>query len=344
MKSHTSMTTHSMRSRPRLFATGIPTPDVLQRAEQEFDLKVWREPDAIGERLIEQAQGFDALLVMPGDKLDASLIERLPQSVKAIATHSVGFDHVDVPAATRRGLPVFNTPDVLTEAVADLALYLLLAAARDTTSAEASLREGRWGRWAPNQYLGRSLNVMRLGIFGMGRIGQAVARRAAAFGMELHYHDRSRLPVDREMGGAFHATLEDLLPSSDVLCVCAPLTPALRHSLDARRLALLPRGAIVVNIARGELIDEPALFEAVHAGQVGAVGIDVFQGEPKIDPRWLDLPRSTLLPHVGSATREVRSAMGMLALDGLRSHFAGERAGNLLNPAAYEVSAGSTAP
>ncbi len=335
------MTALSTHARPRLLATGVPTPDVLQRAEKEFDLKVWHGSDPIGERLIEEVTGFDALLVMPGDKLDASMIQRLPQSVKAIATHSVGFDHVDVSAATRRGLPVFNTPDVLTEAVADLAMFLLLAAARDTTSAEASLREGRWGRWAPNHYLGRSLNVMRLGIFGMGRIGQAVAKRAAAFGMELHYHNRSRLPTEREMGSAFHETLEDLLPSSDVLCVCAPSTPALRHSLDARRLALLPRGAIVVNIARGDLIDEPALFEAVHAGQVSAVGIDVFQGEPTIDKRWMELPNSTLLPHIGSATREVRNAMGMLALDGLRSHFAGTPASNLLNPAAYEVASSS---
>lgn len=331
------MSTHSLHARPRLLATGVPTPDVLERAQREFDLKVWREGDALGERLIDEAAGFDALLVMPGDKLDASMIQRLPASVKAIATHSVGFDHVDVSAATRRGIPVFNTPDVLTEAVADLAMFLVLAAARNTTGAEASLREGRWGRWAPGHYLGRSLNVMRLGIFGMGRIGQAVARRAAAFGMAIHYHNRSRLPAELERGGAFHETLEDLLPSSDVLCVCAPSTPALRHSLDARRLALLPRGAMVVNIARGELIDEPALFEAVHAGQVGAVGIDVFQQEPAIDRRWLALPHSTLLPHIGSATREVRSAMGMLALDGLRSHFTGTRASNLLNPAAYDV-------
>ncbi|MEJ8827037.1 D-glycerate dehydrogenase [Variovorax humicola] len=318
--------------RRRLLITGVPPQKVIDRAEASFDVTLWREPTPIGARLAGEAQGHDAVLVMPGDKLDAACIGALPRSVQVLATYSVGFDHIDLAAATARRLPVFNTPDVLTESVADLALFLILAAARDTTSAERTLREGRWGPWAPTSMLGRSLQDQRLGIFGMGRIGQAIARRALAFGMQLHYHNRSRLPAEREAGAVFHDTLEGMLAQSDVLCICAPSTPELRNAVDARRVACLPRGAMVVNVARGDLVDEPALFAAVHEGRVGAIGFDVYRNEPRIDPRWLDLPHATLLPHIGSATTEVRTAMGMTALDGVESHFAGRPAANLLNP------------
>lgn len=321
--------------RRKLLVTGVPVQPVIDRAEAAFDTTVWREPTPIGDRLVELAQGHDAVIVMPGDRVDARLIASLPACVQVLATYSVGYDHIDLKAATARRLPVFNTPDVLTESVADLAMFLVLAAARDTTSAERSLREQRWGAWAPRLFLGRSLQGMRLGIFGMGRIGQATARRAASFGMRIHYHNRSRLQEDKAQGGEFHKDLEGLLLQSDVLCICAPSTPELRNAIDAQRLALLPSGAIVVNVARGDLVDEAALFAAVHEGRVGAVGIDVYRNEPQIDARWLDLPNATLLPHIGSATHEVRTAMGMLALDGIQSHFEGVLSANLLNPDVY---------
>lgn len=324
-----------MSRRHRLYMTGLPTKAVIDRANAEFDVRFWPEADPIGDRLADEANGFEAVLVMPDDRLSAEQIARLPASVRVLATHSVGYDHIDLAAATARRLPVFNTPDVLTDAVADLALFLVLAAARGTTSAEAALRHGQWGRWAPTQFLGRSLDGLRLGIFGMGRIGQAIALRARAFGMHLHYHNRTRLAEDREEGAKFHESLESLLSASDVFCVCAPSTPQLKGSINAQRLAMLPRGAIVVNVARGDLIDEAALFAAVQAGRVGAVGTDVYCGEPNIDARWLDLPNATLLPHIGSATHEVRTAMGMLALDGIHSHFSGVTAANLLNPQVY---------
>jgi len=183
--------------------------------------------------------------------------------------------------------------------------------------------------------LGRSLQGLRLGIFGMGRIGQAIAVRAQAFGMHLHYHNRSRLPAGRELGGIFHDSLEGMLAKSDVLCICAPSTTELRDSINARRLACLPHGAMVVNVARGDLVNEPALFAAVNEGRVSSIGFDVYSNEPHIDERWLGLPNATLLPHIGSATQEVRTAMGMLALDGIESHFSGEPAANLLNPGVY---------
>lgn len=326
------------RTRRKLLLTGVPPQAVIERAEAAFDVTIWREPTPLGTRLAAKAEGHDALIIMPGDRLDAAGIASLPASVQVLGTYSVGFDHIDLDAATARRLPVYNTPDVLTESVADLALFLVLAAARDTTAAERTLREGRWGPWAPTSMLGRSLQGRRLGIFGMGRIGQAIARRASAFGLSIHYHNRSRLPAGREAGGIFHDSLEALIAHSDVLCICAPSTTELRNSINARRLSLLPRGAIVVNVARGDLVDEEALFAAVQEGRVGAIGFDVYRNEPNIDRQWLSLPHATLLPHIGSATHEVRTAMGMLALDGIESHFDKRPSANLLNSKIYTTS------
>lgn len=330
-----SLKSPNFEVRRKLLVTGIPVPAVIERAEAAFDLTIWRESTPIGTRLADLAQGHDAVIVMPGDKLDSQLIAQLPACVQVLATYSVGHDHIDLTAATARRLPVFNTPDVLTESVADLAMFLILAAARNTTAVERTLRNRRWGPWAPGQFLGRSLRGLRLGIFGMGRIGQAVAHRASSFGLRMHYHNRSRLPEDKAHGCEFHGSLESLLSHSDIFCICAPSTPELKNAINAHRLALLPAGAIVVNVARGDLVDEGALFAAVQDGRVGAVGIDVYRNEPNIDARWLGLSNATLLPHVGSATHEVRTAMGMLALEGIQSHFEGAPAANLLNPDAY---------
>ena len=176
----------------------------------------------------------------------------------------------------------------------------------------------------------------------MGSIGTGVAQRAKAFGMVLHYHNRSRLPVDREFGGLYHPSLDDLMAVSDVLCICAPSTPELKGSVDARCLNLLPPGALVVNVARGDLIDEEALFKAIAEGQIGGVASDVFRNEPKIDPRWLQLPNATLLPHIGSATLEVRIAMGMLVLDGIKAHFEGRAKGHCVNAKVYDGATSKT--
>lgn len=320
---------------PRLLITGVAPEAVLTRARQNFDVTIWDRPHPIGAEMVPAANGHDALVVMPGDKLDAPILARLPRSVAVIGTYSVGFDHIDVESATARGLPVFHTPDVLTEAVADLAMFLVIAAARRTSAAERTLREGCWGPWAPTSMLGSSLQAKRLGVFGMGRIGQSVARRARAFGMHVHYHNRSRLDPEREAGGKYHDSLDGLLAVSDALCLCAPASPELKGVIDARRLALLPQGALLVNVARGDLLDEAALFDAMKTGQVAAVATDVFCGEPKIDPRWLTLANATLLPHIGSATHEVRTAMGMLVIDGVASHFGHGNGGRCVNPQVY---------
>lgn len=324
-----------LESRPRLLMTGVPPAAVLARAESRFDLKVWRHDKPIGEALNAQLDGCDALVVMPGDRLNADAIAALPASVQVLGTYSVGTDHIDLHAATARRLPVFHTPDVLTDAVAELALFLIIAAARHTTGAERTLREGRWGPWSPTSMLGRSLKSLRLGIFGMGRIGAAVAERALPFGMTIHYHNRTRLKPAMERGAIFHATLDDLMAHSDVLCICAPSTPELKRSINSERLNRLPKGAMVVNVARGDLIDEDALFDCVARGHLGSIATDVYCNEPAIDARWLGLDRATLLPHIGSATEEVRQAMGMLVLDGVASHFGEPVRGCCINPEAY---------
>lgn len=333
----TSPFTSTLARRPRLLMTGVPPASVLARAESQFDLKLWREPGPIGAALQEQVQGCDALVVMPGDRLDAATMAALPASVQVLGTYSVGTDHIDLSAASGRGLSVFHTPDVLTEAVADLTLFLVIAAARGTSAAERTLREGRWGHWTPTSMLGRSLQGLRLGVFGMGRIGAAVAARAKPFGMLLHYHNRTRLTSEREFGACFHDSLDGLMAHSDVLCLCAPSAPELRGAINLERLQLLPPGALLVNVARGDLIDEEGLFAHAASGRLGGIATDVFRNEPRIDARWLTLPDATLLPHIGSATDEVRTAMGMLVLSGVASHFGMGTGGRCANPSAAAV-------
>jgi lactate dehydrogenase-like 2-hydroxyacid dehydrogenase len=221
---------------------------------------------------------------------------------------------------------VTNTPEVLTDATAEVALLLLLGAARRAFEGQDMLRSGRWTGWTPTQLMGHQLSGKRLGIVGMGRIGQAMARRARGFGVEIHYTDQARLPPEKEEGAIFHPTIEELLPLSQLLSLHAPSTPETRHLLDARRLALLPRGAIVVNSARGDLVDDEALIAGLRSGQVGAAGLDVFQGEPAVHPGYRTLENTFLLPHMGSATIETREAMGFRALDNVDAVLAGRAA------------------
>jgi len=243
--------------------------------------------------------------------------------VRAIATFSVGYDHIDVEAAKARGIIVTNTPDVLTNATADVALLCLLGAARRQCESTAVLRGKRWGRWDATSLLGVHMTGKRLGILGMGRIGRAVAKRARAFDMEIHYSNRSQLAPELEEGAIFHHNPEDMLPLSQFLSINCPSTLETRHYLNAARIALLPNGAVVVNTARGDIVDDDALIEAAKSGKVSGVGLDVYEGEPTFNQGYLDLPNAFLLPHIGSATVDTRDAMGFRALDNLDAVFAG---------------------
>lgn len=313
-----------LRFRPRIVVSRHLPDEVEARALALFDTRLnLGDQPMDSATLRHQAAEADGLLVCLTDRLDAAAIAALPQGIRIIATFSVGHDHIALEAARARGLVVTNTPDVLTEATADIALLLMLGAARRATEAQAMLREGRWGAWTPTGLLGTHLGGKRLGLVGLGRIGRAFARRARACGMEIHYHAPRRQPAALEEGAVFHARLNDLLAISDVLSLHAPSTPDTRNLIDATALARLPQGAILVNTARGDLVDDAAVIAALGAGRLRAAGLDVFRGEPTIHPGYAGLPNAFLLPHLGSATEETRAAMGHRCLDNLEAFFAG---------------------
>ena len=300
-------------------------PDAVEaRLSRDYDARLNRDDHQYStDELVEAAEGAQAILACHTEKLTADVIARLPDTIRAIANFSVGVDHVDLAAAKARGIVVTNTPDVLADATAEIAMLLLLGAARHASDGERLVRSGEWNTWSPVFMLGTQVTGKRLGIVGMGRVGQVTARRARGFDMQVHYHNRSRLAAELESGAEFHESLEDMLPLCDFLAVHCPATPDTQDLLNAERVALLPDGAIVVNTARGSVVDEDALMTAVREGKLAAVGLDVFKNEPAIDPAFRDLPNSFLLPHLGSATRETRDAMGFRALDNLDAIFAG---------------------
>jgi lactate dehydrogenase-like 2-hydroxyacid dehydrogenase len=306
--------------KPRVLATRHFPPDVEARLAANFDAVLNTEDRLYdGPGLIKATAGCDGIMCAAGDPLNAETITGLPASVRIIATFSVGYEHVDVAAATKRGILVSNTPDVLTDATADIALLCLLGAARRAHEGTTMLRTHNWVGWTPTQLMGVHVTGKRLGILGMGRIGQAVADRARAFRMQIHYSNRSRLPVDLEKGAVFHANPDDMLPHSDFLSINAPMTAATRKWVNAERIAKLPKGAVVVNTARGGVVDDEALIAALKSGRLASAGIDVFDGEPKIHQGYYDLANAFLLPHMGSATVETRNAMGFKALDNLEA-------------------------
>ncbi len=274
--------------------------------------------------IVNAAGGHDGILCCSTEKFSADVISALPQSVKILATFSVGYEHIDVPAAAKRGLKVTNTPDVLTDATADIAMLCLLAAARRGSEGDRLVRADQWKGWHTTMMLGTHMTGKRLGVFGMGRIGRAVAQRGRGFGMRIHYHNRSRLDDALEQGATFHQTLESLLAVSDFFSINAPSSPETLKFLNAERIALLPDGAVVANTARGNMVDDDALIAALESGKVAAAGLDVFDGEPNIHPGYRSLDNVFLLPHLGSATHETRDAMGFCCLDNLDAFFSGK--------------------
>jgi lactate dehydrogenase-like 2-hydroxyacid dehydrogenase len=273
--------------------------------------------------LIEAAAGADAIIPCHTERFSAEVIARLPASVRIIANFSVGFDHVDVEAAKGRGLVVTNTPEVLSDATAELTILLMLGAARRASEGERLVRTRTWRDWSPSFMVGTQVSGKRLGIVGLGRVGRVTARRARGFDMEIHYHDLQRLPSDLEAGAIYHPTPEDLMPHCDFLAFHCVATPQTRKMLNSDRIALLPPGAIVVNASRGAVIDDEALIAALKSGKVAAAGLDVYNNEPDIHPEYRELPNTFLMPHIGSATKETRDAMGFRALDNLDAFFAG---------------------
>lgn len=253
-------------------------------------------------------------------RFDRQMIEALPSSIKAIATYSVGADHIDLDAARDRGVAVFNTPQVLSDAVADAALLLILGAARRATESIALLREGRWSGWSPAQLIGVGLAGKTLGILGMGDIGQRIASRARAFGMNIAYHNRRELPGEM---ARFYDDPRALIVASDVLVLAWPSTPETRYFIADHTLRLAKSSLILVNIGRGDLVKDEDLIAALREGRILAAGLDVFDNEPRINPAYLKLPNAFLLPHIGSSTWEARLAMADVLVDALELHAAG---------------------
>lgn len=308
----------------RLIVTRRLPAEVEARAARDYD--AWlnvEDRQLTTDEVVALAKDADALLVCLTEKLPAAAIAQLPDRVKVISTFSVGYEHIDIAAAARRGIAVGNAPNGVTIATAEIALLLMLGAMRRAPEGEKLIRERQWSGWAPMMLLGRRLDGKRLGILGLGKIGQAVAKRARAFDMAIHYHSRTRRPPSEELGAVYHDTLDGLLAVSDVLSVNAPATPETRHIINARTLAKLPRGATVINTARGDLVDDEALIAALRSGQVGYAGLDVFAGEPKHHPAYLDLDNVFLLPHMGTSAMEARIEMGNEALDNVDACFSG---------------------
>lgn len=315
--------------KPVLFLTRRLPEHVEARAAAEFDVRLNHTgtPPA-GTDIVCQAAEAVAILCCSTDRMDAAVIDALPIGVKMIATFSAGTDHIDLPAAAARGIAVLNTPDVLSVATAETAMLLILMAARRAGEGERLMRSGNWKGWEPLQLIGTQISGRRLGIFGMGRIGRELARMARGFQMQVHYRNRSRLPAAQEEGAIFHASDDDFLPVCDVLSLHAPGGAATRHWLNADRIARLPKGAIVVNTARGSIIDDTAFIAALRSGHLAQAGLDVYDGEPNLHPDYLRLDNVALLPRLGSATRETRDAMGDIALDGIHAVLRGERPRN----------------
>ncbi|MHA1598778.1 MAG: 2-hydroxyacid dehydrogenase [Alphaproteobacteria bacterium] len=312
-----------MSAKKKILITRRLPDAVMARALADYDAETNVDDTPYdADHMIEKCVGKDALLCTITNDVGGEVIARLSGSIRAIATFSVGFEHIDLIAAKQRGIVVTNTPGVLTEATADIALLCLLGAARRVGESQTMLRDG-WTGWTPTQLMGIEVTGKRLGIVGMGDIGRATARRAKAFGMQIHYHNRTCLSPEMEDGAVYHDGMESLLAASDFLSLHCPLTPDTRHLLNADTIALLPPGAVVINTARGPIVDDDALIAALKSGRVAAAGLDVFEGEPQINPGYFDCPTAFLLPHLGSATVETRTAMGMTALDNLDALFGG---------------------
>jgi len=318
-------------AKPVLLITRRLPQDVEARATRDYEARLTASDIPMPrDVLLRRVQGADAVLTCPGDHFGAELIGMLPDSVKVIGTFSVGYDHVDVMAAHGRGIAVCNTPDVLSLATAECALLLILAASRRAGEGERLIRAGNWDGWAPTQLMGVGAAGRKLGIFGMGRIGRELARLARGIGMTIHYRDVARLPEALEAGAIYHDSDAGFLAECEVLSLNAPGGGSTRHWLNAARIAMLPRGAVVVNAARGTLVDDVALIAALRSGQVAYAGLDVYDGEPKVHPGYLELENVVLLPHLGSATVATRDAMGFKVLDGIDAVLAGRVPDNLV--------------
>jgi glyoxylate reductase len=319
-------------AKPRIFLTRLLPDRVMRELKNRFQLRYNRHDRPLSKKeIIEGARTADALISMLSDAIDRKVIYPA-HNLKMIANYAVGYNNIDIHTATERNIAVTNTPGVLTETTADLTFGLLLAAARRIPEAERMLRSGKWTGWAPTQLLGTDLYGKTLGIIGMGRIGQAVARRAIGFSMRTLYHSRHRLSplVEKRLKATFFP-LSRLLRDSDFLSLHLPLTDHSRHLIDEKALDSMKPTAFLINTSRGAIVDEAALIRALAEKKIAGAGLDVFEREPHLSRRLAGLKNVVLLPHVGSASTETRARMGMMVVENLSAVFSGKRPPNMVN-------------
>jgi len=307
-------------------------PKAIEAALRErYELQVNTDDSILRpEQIAQSAQGSEILFASATEQINADVLRQLSPTLRYVATLSVGYNHIDMATAQALGIGVLHTPDVLSDACAEIAMMLMLNACRRGYEADRMVRTDSWPGWSPTQLLGLGLKGRRVLIFGMGRIGREIATRARAFGMEIHYHNRRALADDLAQGAIYHADFDDGLRNADVLVIAAPGSPELKGVINAERIAQLPENAVVINISRGELVDDDALIQALSSGKLFAAGLDVYANEPNIDPRYRELDNVFLTPHIGSATHETRDAMGWLLINGLDALYQGTTPDNLL--------------
>jgi glyoxylate reductase len=301
------------RRKPRVIVTRELSDAVMDRMATLFDTRLNRDDAAMTrDDLIAAIQDADVLVPTVTDTIDDDVIEAAGDRLKLIANFGAGVNHIDLKAARARGIIVTNTPGVLTEDTADMTMALILSVPRRLAEGEKLVRSGEWNGWSPGGMLGHRIGGKALGIVGMGRIGQAVARRARAFGLSVHYHNRHRLPelAEQELGATWYGDLDDMLAAIDILTIHTPRNPDSENMINARRIGLLRPHVYLINAARGGIVDEDALVVALEGGRLAGAGLDVWEFEPAIDPRLLALPNVVMLPHMGSATFEGRAATG----------------------------------
>ena len=296
-----------------------------------FDAKLNKEDILLSkEELIQKSNDCDGILSSLTEKIDSDVISKLSSKVKIISNFAVGFGNIDIIAARKKNIIVTNTPDVLTDATAEIAILILLGAARRAKEGIEWANKKNW-KWSADFLTGKQLTGARLGILGMGRIGRAVADKAKSFGMVIHYHNRSQLNKNLEKGAIYHDTLESLLSVSDFFSINCPATKETKHIINKETLKHFPKGAVLSNSARGDMIDDEAMIESLKNGKIFSLGIDVYNGEPNIHPQYLKLPNVFVLPHLGSATVTTRTAMGNLAVSNLEEFFKTVKCKNTVN-------------
>ena len=301
------------------------------RLKNLYDVRLNSNDELYSEKkLIDMSEGCDGILSSLTDKLDAKTINNLPESIKILSNFAVGFGNIDLDAAKKRNIIVTNTPDVLTDATAEIGILLILGACRRASEGIESARASNW-KWSADYLIGKQLTGTRLGILGMGRIGKKIAKIAKSLGMIIHYHNRSQLSTEKEYDATYHKDLKSLLSISDVLSICCPASKETSNMINKETLEFLPRGAVITNVARGDIVDDEALIDALNRRKVYAVGLDVYKGEPNLNPGYLKHKSAFILPHLGSATKETRTAMANLAIDNLEEFFKSGKCKNKVN-------------